>query len=63
MVHWGVDGWQTVRDTLSEDWALAHVAILPPEALRGARSLQFTLRLQTEGWIGEDFHIDIIGDS
>ncbi len=63
MVHWGVDGWQTLRDTLSEDWALAHVAILPPEALRGARSLQFTLRLQTEGWIGQDFHIDVIGDS
>lgn len=62
-VHWGLDGWQAVQDTNSEDWGLSHVATLAAESLARAQSLQFTLRWGPEGWAGEDFHIDIIGGS
>ena len=60
ILHFGVDGWQNVRDTPSQDFGLAHVAVVPPEALRDARSLQFTLRWPAGDWIGQDFHVEII---
>ncbi len=63
VLHWGVDGWQAVHDTPSQDFGLAHIAIVPPETLRAARSLQFTLRWLAGGWIGQDFQIEILNGS
>lgn len=63
ILHFGVDGWQQVHDTASQDLSFAHVAIVPPEALHGAQSLQFTLRWPTGDWIREDFHIEIVAQA
>ncbi len=62
-VHWGINGWQKVRDTESEDWGLAHVASLPTEGLLPGDTLQFTLYWHDrEAWQGEDFQIGITGE-
>ncbi|OYV78522.1 MAG: hypothetical protein B7Z70_09220, partial [Acidithiobacillus ferrivorans] len=61
-LHWGINGWQSVQDTDSEDWDLGHVVLLPVQKLSAGDSVQFAIRWRASGdWQGEDFHIDIIG--
>lgn len=63
VVHWGHDGWQDVRETPSEDWTLAHVAILPTRALPLGAHLDFTIRWVRDGrWWGQDFSLEVVGD-
>ncbi len=62
LVHWGIDGWKEIRDTPSEDWGLAHLAVLPLQELPAGSTVQFTIRWGERGdWMGEDFSIDITG--
>ena len=63
-VHWGVDGWQNPTDTLSEDWDLGHVAILPTQTMAPGTTLHFTFYWRDTGqWQGEDFSITLQGES
>ncbi|WP_437557119.1 glycoside hydrolase family 15 protein [Acidithiobacillus sulfuriphilus] len=63
-VHWGVDGWQDPTDTLSEDWDLGHVAILPTQTMAPGTTLHFTFYWRDTGqWQGEDFSITLQGES
>ncbi|APZ44682.1 glycosyl hydrolase [Acidihalobacter ferrooxydans] len=60
-VHWGVDGWQDVRDTPTEDWALGHLACLPTGRLAVGSRIDFTFRWSADGqWQGEDFAVEVI---
>jgi glucoamylase len=63
-VHWGVDGWQDPTDTLSEDWDLGHVAVLPTQTMAPGTTLHFTFYWRDTGqWQGEDFSITLQGES
>ena len=63
-VHWGVDGWQDPTDTLSEDWDLGHVAILPTQTMAAGTTLHFTFYWRDTGqWQGEDFSITLQGEN
>ena len=59
-LHFGRDQWQDVRDLMTEDWGLAHVAVLKAKTLGGMSRLDFTFFWPKESrWEGQDFHIDI----
>ena len=63
-VHRGVDGWQDPTDTLSEDWDLGHVAILPTQTMAAGTTLHFPFYWRDTGqWQGEDFSITLQGES
>jgi len=60
-VHWSVDGWQTARDSDSEEsgWNLQHVD-LPTEALASGRQIIFTFYWKdTARWEGRDYAVTI----
>ncbi len=61
IVHCGHNGWQSVSDIPSEDFGLAHLAILPTRTMPSGTVVDFTIRWADETWLGEDMHIDIIG--
>lgn len=59
-LHFGHDQWHDVRDLVTEDWGLAHVAVLKAQAFVGMSRLDFTFFWLGEGrWEGHDFHMDI----
>ncbi len=61
-LHWGLDGWQQVRDSVSEDWGLGHMAIIPRRHLQTSANIQFTLYWHdSDQWQGKDFHVEITG--
>ncbi|MCE5388208.1 MAG: glycosyl hydrolase, partial [Acidithiobacillus sp.] len=61
VVHWGINDWQEVQDTPSEDWELGHVASLPTQKLPVGTRIPFTLFWQREQrWMGEDFQVEIM---
>jgi len=63
-VHWGFNGWQNPTDTLSEDWDLGHVAILPTQKMAPGTTLQFTFYWRDTGqWQEEDFSITLQGEN
>jgi glucoamylase len=64
-IHWGMNGWQNIRDDDAKDLGLGLYGIeLVAAALRGASSVEFTLQWRDTGdWIGRDFHIAIADDS
>ena len=56
----GFDGWQAIEDMPSQRQGLGmHGVTLSAECLRGRRSLDFTWRWLSGGWLGEDFHLDL----
>jgi glucoamylase len=60
-VHWSVDGWQTARDSDSEEsgWNLQHVD-LPTEALATGRQIIFTFYWKnTARWEGREYAVTI----
>jgi glucoamylase len=60
-VHWSVDGWQTARDSDSEEsgWNLQHVD-LPTEALVSGRQIIFTFYWKnTARWEGREYAVTI----
>jgi glucoamylase len=62
-VHWGYNGWREIDDVTTEDWGLAHIAVLPTTLLHSGDTLEFTLYWPDSGqWQGEDFQIRITGD-
>jgi glucoamylase len=63
LVHWSVDGWQTVHDTETGDTELGLHAVELDAALFGdARQIDFTLRWRDSGnWAGKNFQV-AIGD-
>ncbi|MHB1331659.1 MAG: glycoside hydrolase family 15 protein [Sulfuriferula sp.] len=63
-VHWGHSGWQEIADVDTQDWGLAHVAILPTTQLKPGDTLEFTLYWPETGqWQGENFSLHITGDA
>jgi glucoamylase len=60
-VHWGRNGWQDIADMNTQDWRLAHIAVLPTTLLNPGDTLEFTLYWPHTGqWQGEDFQIRIV---
>ncbi|MBI3430980.1 MAG: glycosyl hydrolase [Hydrogenophilales bacterium] len=60
-VHWGRNGWQDIADVDTQDWGLAHIAVLPTTTLNPGDTLEFTLYWPDTGqWQGEDFQIRIV---
>lgn len=61
-VHWGVDGWQQVADSATEDTGLGFFAAsLPTQSLRPGQRIDFTVRwLDDNRWIGRDFQIAVL---
>lgn len=61
-VHWGVDGWQEVADSETEDTGLGFfVASLPTQSLRAGQRVEFTIRwLDDKRWIGRDFEVAVL---
>jgi len=61
LVHWGVDGWQTVHDSSTRDTTLGvHVVDLPTAALSVGSGVDFTFYWPDEQrWEGRDFRVDI----
>jgi glucoamylase len=60
-VHWGINGWREIQDTVSEDWDLGQVAFLATEKLPVGTELQWTIQWQDDGsWLGEDFSLSVV---
>ncbi|MCB1740117.1 MAG: glycosyl hydrolase [Gammaproteobacteria bacterium] len=61
-VHWGLDSWQRIRDTPTQDCGLGlHIAKLPTEELVTGRLVQFTYyRSDTGCWRNHDFLVRIV---
>jgi glucoamylase len=57
LVHWGIDGWQTVHDVNTRDTTLGmHLVDLPTAALRAGSRVNFTFYWpQEHRWEGADF--------
>jgi glucoamylase len=62
IIHWGVDGWQNVQDTLTSDSGLGlYVGLIPTQNLRIGQQLDFTFQNTVSGeWIGRDHHIIVV---
>jgi glucoamylase len=60
-VHWGVDGWQRVRDVEMRDTGLGvHFADLPTETFPIGTRVSFTFHWRSSArWEGRDFFVDI----
>jgi len=60
-IHWGVDGWQQVRDIATRDSGLGlHYAQLDTHTLRPGQRIDFTFRdTSTARWIGQDYTIAV----
>ena len=58
MIHWSVDDWRTVTDTVTRDTGFGvHVADLPAR-LGADRRIRFTLLWLDEGrWEGADYEV------
>ncbi len=61
-VHWGVNGWQDIRDTETADPVFGrHLADLPTDRLPAGTTVEMTFRWRDSGiWQGEDYRIEII---
>lgn len=61
VVHWGIDGWQTVHDSHTRDTTLGvHLVDLPTAALRAGSRVDFTLYWPDEHrWEGTDFCVHV----
>jgi glucoamylase len=64
LVHWGINGWQTVADGETQETGLGlHGFKLDAATLSRARSIDFTFRWRdTQDWVGEDFHVAVGGE-
>jgi glucoamylase len=61
-VHWGVDGWQSIQDTATQDTGLGlHVAELKTNTLRSGQRIDFTFQSAGTGnWLDRDYAIAVI---
>jgi glucoamylase len=60
-IHWGVDGWQNIRDGETQDTGLGlHGFELSATALSHAHCTDFSFQWRdTQDWVGKDFHVAI----
>ncbi|HEX4389553.1 MAG TPA: glycoside hydrolase family 15 protein, partial [Steroidobacteraceae bacterium] len=60
LVHWGLDGWQELRDepTVANSLGL-HLLQIDTPRLSAGRTVDFTIR-SAGGWLGQDFHVRVI---
>ncbi|MDN5865246.1 MAG: glycoside hydrolase family 15 protein [Gammaproteobacteria bacterium] len=60
-VHWGVNGWQKIRDTETRDMGLGvHMATLPTRRLPAGSTVELTFRWRDGAkWQGEDYRVEI----
>ncbi len=60
-VHWGLDGWQSIRDTSTQDTGLGlHLAELESGNLHPGQRIDFTFRdADTGEWSGRDYAITV----
>jgi len=60
-VHWGVNGWNNVQDSITEDSGLAvHSVELDVRLLSAGDTIQFTFFwLETQTWEGRDYEVSI----
>lgn len=60
-VHWGVDGWQNIRDIETRGPVLGmHLADISTNSLAPGSSVEWTFHWHESGnWQGEDYHIGI----
>ncbi len=61
-IHWGVDGWQSIQDTATQDTGLGlHVAELETKTLLSGQRIDFTFQRENRGeWMGRDFTIAVV---
>ncbi|MDE1939165.1 MAG: glycosyl hydrolase [Alphaproteobacteria bacterium] len=61
-VHWGVNGWNEIRDADTRDTGLGlHVVDLPVAQLAAGATVQFTFFwLETKGWEGQDYEVSVV---
>lgn len=61
VVHWSGDGWNTVRDTETQDWGLGHLARLPTRPLAPGARIDFTVFWSGDGrWQNEDYAVEVV---
>jgi glucoamylase len=62
-IHWGIDGWQSIRDTATRDTGLGlHVTELETATLHAGQRIDFTFRhMDTGEWLGCDYAITVKG--
>ncbi len=60
-VHFGVDGWQNIRDGETKETGLGlHAFEISLSGLEDARRVDFTFQQRdTQAWAGEDFHVEV----
>jgi glucoamylase len=60
-VHWGVNGWQDVRDIETRDAGLdVHIAELPLDGITASGTVQFTFFwLDQNSWEGQDYEVHV----
>jgi glucoamylase len=61
LIHWGVNGWQHIVDSETQDTGLGlHAFELSADMLVKARSIDFTFQSRKTGdWAGSDFHVSV----
>ena len=61
VVHWGIDGWQDVKETPTQDTGLGlHAADLASASLRQGQRVAFTVRWCDSGeWAGRDYTVAV----
>lgn len=61
LVHWGIDGWQTMQDTSTQVTCLGlHVAELDTGTLLAGQRIDFTCRHADTGvWSGQDYTLTV----
>jgi glucoamylase len=57
IIHWGLDGWQTIQDTATQDTGLGiYIAELATDKLHAGQCVNFTFRqMNAEIWAGHDY--------
>ncbi len=60
-IHWGVDEWQSIQDTSTQDMGLGlHVAEIGTKKLRSGQRIDFTYqRMNTGEWLGRDYAVTV----
>lgn len=62
-IHWGINNWQNIQNTKTQDWGIAHVGFLNVSHLKPKETIEFTFYYDDLGeWQNEDFKITITGD-
>jgi glucoamylase len=63
LVHWGINGWNQVKDVATRDSGLGlHVADLPVGGLVAGETVEFTFQWREGGeWEGRNHEVQVSG--